>query len=74
MQTEEVVIVGTMRGRPSALAERIAAGKADPISDEERQIVAGLRADYEKKYGRTPTSTTKKWPRTKRTRTSRPQA
>ena len=37
--------------RVSALAERIAAGKADPISVEEREIVAGLRADFEKKYG-----------------------
>lgn len=36
----------------SALATRIAAGKAEPISAEERKIVAGLRAGFEKKYGR----------------------
>jgi hypothetical protein len=36
----------------SALAGRIAAGKADPISEEERAIVAELRANYEKKFGR----------------------
>jgi hypothetical protein len=39
--------------RVSALAGRIAAGKADPISPEERRIVAGLRASYEQKYGTT---------------------
>lgn len=38
--------------RLSVLAERIAAGKADPITPEERAIVAGFRADYERKYGR----------------------
>lgn len=37
--------------RMSALAWRIAAGKADPISDEEREIVADLRSYYIKKYG-----------------------
>ncbi|MBM7473163.1 hypothetical protein [Subtercola frigoramans] len=42
--------------RPSALAGLIAAGKADPITDEERAIVAELRAFYEKKYGGSPHS------------------
>lgn len=37
--------------RVSVLAGRIAAGKADPISAEEREIVAGLRTLYAKKYG-----------------------
>ena len=40
--------------RPSALAGRIAAGKADPISPEERAIVAELRATYETRFGRRP--------------------
>lgn len=40
------------RNQTSALAGRIAEGKADPISDEERAIVAEIRAFYEKKYGR----------------------
>jgi antimicrobial peptide system SdpB family protein len=35
----------------SALARRIAAGKADPISPEERAIVAELRMSYKKRYG-----------------------
>lgn len=39
------------RKQASALANRIAEGKADPISDEEREIVAEIRAFYEKKYG-----------------------
>ena len=39
-------------GRVSVLAGRIAAGKADPISDEEREIAAGLREYYEQKFGR----------------------
>lgn len=47
----EVVDVAKKK-RVSVLAERIAAGKADPISAEERAIVAGFRADYERKYGR----------------------
>ena len=41
--------------RVSVLAQRIAAGKADPISQEEREIAAGLLAFYEKKYGRRST-------------------
>lgn len=44
-------MVPTTPKRPSALAERIAAGKAEPISVEEREIVAALRADFEKKFG-----------------------
>lgn len=44
-------MVPKTRKRASVLAERIAEGKADPISMEERQIVAGLRADFEKRYG-----------------------
>lgn len=45
--------VGEMTGqeRQSVLAERIAAGKADPISAEERKIVAGLQNFHAKKYG-----------------------
>ncbi|CAN5219849.1 hypothetical protein BH09ACT6_BH09ACT6_15590 [soil metagenome] len=35
--------------QPSALAGRIAEGKADPITAEERAIVAELRASYEKR-------------------------
>lgn len=42
--------------RLSVLAERIAAGKADPISPQEREIVAGLRAYHAKKYGSGKTS------------------
>lgn len=38
--------------RASVLAPRIKAGKADPISSEEKAIVASLRMDFEKKYGR----------------------
>lgn len=38
--------------RPSVLASRIAAGQADPISDEEKEIVRGFREDFEDKYGR----------------------
>lgn len=38
-----------------ALSERIAAGKADPISAQERAIVSGLRQDFERKYGRSKT-------------------
>lgn len=37
--------------RASALEGRIAAGKADPITAEERAIVADLRAGFEEKYG-----------------------
>lgn len=37
--------------RKSVLAERIAQGKAEPISDIERQLAAELRADYVKQYG-----------------------
>lgn len=40
--------------RRSALAERIALGKADPISTEEREIVAALRADFDRKFGDKP--------------------
>jgi hypothetical protein len=40
--------------RPSALAERIAAGKADPISQREREIVAEIRASFIQKYGYDP--------------------
>ncbi|RFA13907.1 hypothetical protein B7R21_07550 [Subtercola boreus] len=42
---------GERRRRTSALASRIAEGKADPITNEEREIVAKIRAFYEKKYG-----------------------
>ncbi|TQL53976.1 hypothetical protein [Subtercola boreus] len=38
--------------RPSVLAGLIAEGKADPITAEERAIVAEIRAYYEKKFGR----------------------
>lgn len=43
----------------SALAERIAAGLADPISDEERAIVDRIRARHERRFGRrvVPSST-----------------
>lgn len=44
--------------RRSVLADRIAAGQADPISEDERQIVKDLRAGYEKKYGRANTTVT----------------
>ncbi|APF34911.1 hypothetical protein [Microbacterium paludicola] len=37
--------------RVSVLSQRIAAGKADSISAEEREIVANLRNFYELKYG-----------------------
>lgn len=37
----------------SALSRRIAAGEADPIRPEEREIVAGFRKYYEKKFGTT---------------------
>ncbi|MEA9984625.1 hypothetical protein [Subtercola sp. RTI3] len=37
--------------RPSVLAGLIAEGRADPITAEERAIVAEIRAFYEKKYG-----------------------
>lgn len=40
--------------RVSALADLIAAGKADPISDEERAIVARIQAKFQQKYGRPP--------------------
>lgn len=39
--------------RVSVLAQRIAAGKADSISAEEREIAASLRTFYERKYGST---------------------
>ena len=39
--------------RPSVLAGLIAEGKADPITAEERAMVAEIRAYYEKKFGRT---------------------
>ncbi|GAA0999814.1 hypothetical protein [Subtercola frigoramans] len=35
----------------SALSGRIAEGKADPITAEERAIVGELRASYEKRFG-----------------------
>lgn len=35
----------------SALAGRIAAGKAEPISAEERAIVAEMRKFFDQKYG-----------------------
>jgi len=35
----------------SVLAERIEAGLADPISDEERELAQGLRDFYERKFG-----------------------
>lgn len=38
----------------SALAGRIAAGDAEPITEEERDIVAGLRAGYVMRYGEPP--------------------
>lgn len=38
--------------RPSVLAARIEAGKADPIRPEEIVIVAGPRRKFYKKYGR----------------------
>ncbi|WP_146238793.1 hypothetical protein [Arthrobacter livingstonensis] len=38
--------------RASVLAPRIKTGKADPISSEERAIVAGLRSNFDTKYGR----------------------
>jgi hypothetical protein len=41
--------------RVSVLAERIARGQAEPISDEEQQIADGLRSFYEKKFGRNST-------------------
>lgn len=34
-----------------ALRNRIAQGKADPISDVERDIVKQMRANYNKKFG-----------------------
>lgn len=37
--------------RASVLAPRIKAGKADPISPEEKAIVASLRSNFETKYG-----------------------
>jgi hypothetical protein len=46
----EVLIVSEPK-RPSVLAGLIAEGKADPITAEERAIVAEIRAFYEKKYG-----------------------
>lgn len=36
----------------SVLSERIAAGKADPISDEERALVAEMEADFQRRFGR----------------------
>lgn len=62
METEKVVTMADWKD-VSVLGERIANGKADPISDEERSIVALFRADYEKKYGR-GTFRAKKLPRT----------
>ncbi|WP_315093264.1 hypothetical protein [uncultured Cellulomonas sp.] len=44
--------LSALSATPSALSSRIAAGKAEPITAEERAIVAGLRADFERKYGR----------------------
>ena len=38
-----------------ALSGRIAAGKADPISGQERTMVSGMRRDFERKYGRSAT-------------------
>jgi hypothetical protein len=37
--------------RKSVLADRIAAGKAESISPEERQIVVDLRETYNRKFG-----------------------
>jgi hypothetical protein len=48
---EEEVGEMVKQKRVSVLAGRIAAGKADPISAEEREIVAGLRTLYAKRYG-----------------------
>lgn len=42
--------------RKSVLAERIAEGKADPISDEEREIVSDMREDFKRKHGRSADS------------------
>lgn len=38
--------------RDSVLADRIAAGLADPISDEERRMAAGMAEFYRKKFGK----------------------
>jgi len=35
----------------SILDDRIAAGLADPITDEERAIAARIRADHERQFG-----------------------
>lgn len=37
--------------RKSVLADRIAAGKAESISPEEREIVVDLRETYKRKFG-----------------------
>lgn len=37
--------------RVSVLQDLIDAGEADPISDEEREIAASIRAQYEKRIG-----------------------
>jgi len=39
------------QARVSVLADRIASGQAEPISDEEQQIADGLRLFYEQKFG-----------------------
>jgi len=48
---KEAAMTDRDTGRKSVLAARIAAGLADPISDEEIELAAKLRAGYEKKYG-----------------------
>ncbi len=48
---EEVVQVAIQKKRMSALSTRISQGKADPITPEERRIVADLRARYEQRVG-----------------------
>ncbi len=37
--------------RVSVLQDLIDAGEADPISDEEREIAASIRAEYKKRIG-----------------------
>ena len=48
----KVIQVTDKSASSSALQARIAEGKADPITDEERAIVKQMRANFNKRYGR----------------------
>ena len=54
----EVATVGEVTKKASSLQRRIAAGKAEPISDRERAQLQELRQAYSRRFGKDPDART----------------